>query len=756
MKYRYTYTAILSAALLAGCSASAQDIAGTQKTITQAENTLFTITPDSEDYDESYDKNTAVMITCSGLQAEISGSGAETDGENILITAAGTYVITGSFNGTFVVNTTNKGTVHIVLENAEIEAASGAAVNIISADKTIITAYKGTDNTLSDSETYPEGEDAPTAAVYAKDDLVINGSGTLTINGICQNGIQSKDDLYIINTNLNVSAAEDGIKGKDALYLEGSEVEVNAEEGDGIKATNDKDEESGNILVRSGKITVNAGDDAIQAVTYLVIEDGEINVTAGEGAPETISSSMNFPGGVNGGMPDMSQGGFEGQRPDAQSGATADADDENTENGRKQEDSSEQNGGWNFPGGQNGFNGGRPQRPEGGFNGEMPEEGFGGQMPDMPQGGFGNNGGQDFPGGWNNFNGERSDMPEGGFDGQIPENGFGEKMPQMPEEGFNEEMPDMNQDGSEGMMPGTNQDTSGDSSEASAKGIKADGSILILNGNITVNCEDDAFNSDKDLTVENGTLSIACGDDALHADGTLTINDGSVTVSKCKEGLEGFAIMINGGDIDVTAADDGINASDPDAASDSMRADNSSIIINGGNITLTTDGDGIDSNGTAQVAGGTLVVYGPVIGAESALDHNGSFTIDGGTVYGGGSAGMIEVPANTSKSYILCIGTNSGRITISDSSGETVGEYESSKAFSSLIFSSEELAEGETYTVYEDGKEIGSAKITDTVTYINSNGNNSRFYSSPESNSSESNPGENSGPEGSAEDSKSI
>ena len=80
---------------------------------------------------------------------------------------------------------------------------------------------------------------------------------------------------------------------------------------------------------------------------------------------------------------------------------------------------------------------------------------------------------------------------------------------------------------------------------------------------------------------------------------------------------------------------------------------------------------------------------------------------------------MVEVPADTSKSYILCIGTNSGKITICDSSGKTVGEYESSRTFSSLVFSSEELVRGETYTVYEDGKEIGSAEITDTVTYIN-------------------------------------
>ena len=272
-------------------------------------------------------------------------------------------------------------------------------------------------------------------------------------------------------------------------------------------------------------------------------------------------------------------------------------------------------------------------------------------------------------------------------------------------------------------MPETNQDTSDETAEASAKGIKADGSILILSGTISVNCQDDAFNCDKDLTVENGEFTIACGDDALHADGTLTINGGNITVTKSKEGLEGFAVVINGGEIDVTAADDGINASDPEASSDSMRADNSSIIINGGNITLTTDGDGIDSNGTAQITGGTLVVYGPVFGPESALDHNGSLTIDGGTVYGGGSSVMIEVPSDASKSYILCIGTGSGKITICDSSGRTVGEYESSRTFSNLIFSSEDLVKGETYTVYEDGKETGSAEITDTVTYINSSGN---------------------------------
>lgn len=625
MKYRKHAVLTLCAAILTGCAgAQAQT---SDKTVTEqtaaAVRLPFDVTPDQEDYDETYNDASSVMITLENDQAQISGSGASFADGTLTVTMPGTYVLSGTMNGSLHVNSESKGTVHLILNNAEITSSNGAAIHIEEADKTIITAYAGTENTVTDSETYTE-EDGASAAVYSKDDLIINGSGKLTVTGNYKNGVHSKDDLYILSTNLNVTSVNDAIKGKDVLYLSGSEVTVSAE-GDGLCASNDSDPESGNILIDSGKITVTSADDGIQAITYLAVTGGEINVTAGGGAGEAAGQ----PGGF-----DPFGGNMQGQDP---------------------------------------FNGERPEMPDD-FNGEMPE------------------------------------MPEGGFDGQLPEDFDGE-MPEMPE-GFT---PDQ-------MTPQENTQSSDTSEENNAKGLKADQDIYILGGTVTVDSADDAFNANGNLTVTDGTLDIKTGDDALHADYKLLIQGGTINIAQCKEGLEAFELIIEDGKIDLTASDDGINASDPNATSTSMQADSSSLVISGGEITLNTSGDGIDTNGSGVISGGTVTVYGPVMGAESALDHNGSFVINGGTVLAGGAAGMVELPEDSSESMILSIGTSSGKIEIKDASGYVIGTYSSDKSYSHLIFSSEDLKKGETYSVYEDGELLEEVTLENTVTNINFNG----------------------------------
>ncbi len=60
--------------------------------------------------------------------------------------------------------------------------------------------------------------------------------------------------------------------------------------------------------------------------------------------------------------------------------------------------------------------------------------------------------------------------------------------------------------------------------------------------------------------------------------------------------------------------------------------------ITGGDITIT-EGDGFDSNGSASMTGGTLIIYGPTGNGNGAIDA-GSFDVSGGTLLAGESAGM--------------------------------------------------------------------------------------------------------------------
>lgn len=109
--------------------------------------------------------------------------------------------------------------------------------------------------------------------------------------------------------------------------------------------------------------------------------------------------------------------------------------------------------------------------------------------------------------------------------------------------------------------------TGGGSTEAvseliSTKGLKAAGDLYIAAGSFQLDCADDAVHTNEDLWVNNGSFTIATGDDGFHADCSATVADGSIHISTCYEGIEGETIVIAGGEIDIVATDDGINAAE--------------------------------------------------------------------------------------------------------------------------------------------------------------------------------------------------
>lgn len=99
-----------------------------------------------------------------------------------------------------------------------------------------------------------------------------------------------------------------------------------------------------------------------------------------------------------------------------------------------------------------------------------------------------------------------------------------------------------------------------DDSSVSTKGIKCGGVIRISGGEFSVDSYDDAIHSNDSIYITGGNFTLASGDDGIHADKELEIQDGSITVTSSYEGLEGNQIRLYGGNIDITAYDDGINA----------------------------------------------------------------------------------------------------------------------------------------------------------------------------------------------------
>lgn len=163
----------------------------------------------------------------------------------------------------------------------------------------------------------------------------------------------------------------------------------------------------------------------------------------------------------------------------------------------------------------------------------------------------------------------------------------------------------------------------------SQKGLKSDGTLVILDGSFTVDTADDALHAGGDLAIASGEFTLSSGDDAIHSDAAITILDGTYTIPVCYEGIEGCSITIWDGTFSVTSYDDGLNAAGD--ASPEGTAPEIFLTINGGTLTVVSSGDCIDSNGDLTISGGTLDLTCNGA-ADTALDVDGTYTHSGGTV----------------------------------------------------------------------------------------------------------------------------
>lgn len=304
----------------------------------------------------------------------------------------------------------------------------------------------------------------------------------------------------------------------------------------------------------------------------------------------------------------------------------------------------------------------------------------------------------------------------------------------------------------------------------SCKGLKAGKALVISGGSITIDAQDDALHTDGDMTISGGECILSTGDDGAHAALSLTVLDGKITVLTSYEGLEANQITLAGGDLDITASDDGINAnggsngfsggfgggfgggrggmggsfggrrSDTNSQSGDMTPpdnnnmtppDNSNmqtppddtsdkqpvLLITGGKITVNADGDGLDSNGNLREEGGDITINGPSNGGNGAIDigteNGGAGFISGGTLIALGTSSMAENFGSTSTQCAFLVTMNSfgagETITITDSQGTVLYTGVTVKSANSVVFSSADLVVGETYTVT-----IGSSSATVT------------------------------------------
>ena len=618
----------------------------------------------NRDKEIGYDEESAIAINLSDGASTADSDSVVIDGDTITITEEGTYILSGSLtNGQIVVEAENA-KVQLVLDNADISCETSAAIYVKAADKVFITTTDGSTNTVCTSGEFEAIDDNNIdAAIFSKSDLTLNGAGSLEVT--CENGhgILSKDDLVITSGEYVINAGKHALSGKDSVRIAGGTFDLTAGK-DGIHSENTDEEEKGFVYIENGSFTITSDGDGIDASYVVEIVDGNFDITAGggyeNGEVHTDNDMMGGAGNIGGQMPDGSTS--EGNAPSDMTPPDGSTGDGNAPSGMTPPDGSTGDG--NAPSGMT---------PPDGSTGD-------GNAPSGTTSPDGNNG------------------------------------------------TDSTTTTSATASSTDTAETSDSDSSTSTKGIKADGALQILGGDYNINSADDAFHTNSTLEIRDGNMEIATGDDGMHADDALVISDGDINITESYEGIEGLTITIDGGNISIVSSDDGLNAAGGADSSGfggmgtDMFASNDDIWIeiNGGYLYVLAGGDGVDSNGNLTINGGEVYIDGPSDGGNSAIDYgdNAAAYINGGTVVAVGSSDMVEAFDDSSEQAVMSVSVSAGsagdEIKLLDSDGNELISFTAAKTYDSVIISTADLAQGETYTLVTGDNET-TVEMTSSV-----------------------------------------
>ena len=240
------------------------------------------------DLSGEYDTSEAVEITLNGTSAAASSEYVKISGSTVTITAAGTYLLSGTLeNGSVIIDASKDDKIQLVLDGVTIHSDTFAAIYVAQADKVFVTLADGSVNTLTNGSGFIQIDDNKVdGVIFSKDDITLNGAGSLTITSPDANGIVGKDEVTITGGTYDITAANHAIEGKDSIAVSDGTFTLTAGE-DGLHSENDDDETLGNIYLAGGTFTITVGDDAIHANTMLQIDGGTFTISGAEGLEAT-------------------------------------------------------------------------------------------------------------------------------------------------------------------------------------------------------------------------------------------------------------------------------------------------------------------------------------------------------------------------------------------------------------------------------------------------------------------------------------
>ncbi|MGN0771502.1 MAG: carbohydrate-binding domain-containing protein [Christensenellales bacterium] len=605
------------------------------------DNEVDIIEPDTTEHDFEFvsDSNGTITYKCADCNEEktvvityVSGTPNAYSVENNTITFSNiaeqsVYDISGTLYGNIIIDVSEDYKFELQMSGLEIYSYSACPITVSSGDKVTLSAKKSTENFIYDMREAADEDDIDfvSASVYAQCDLNIQGKGSLAVKSVNNKGIHTKDDLNVKNLTLQVDCMDNALKGNDSVTIESGTLVLIARQGDGIKTSNSdissKGNQRGSIAITGGDILIYAACDGIDAAYDVSIDESETTVNlqiftdkySKYSEEVTAVADSVYYVRFNSTTYSYSLKFF------------------NNDNDAVWHNSSSYTTVGNYryypiakPSGYTYvqlyiYSSTQQQGQDENYVARTDAMTVNNNYDTIAL--QSRNGSLSY--GWSNYTTASQGGPNGGMGGGNTDKG-----------------------------------------DYSTKGIKADNSITVAAGTITISAYDDAIHANNtnvlengvaatgNVSIEGGILTLRSNDDGIHADGKVTIGGGNISVVSSYEGIEGNTIEMSDGEVAVVSSDDGINGT---------ATTGTTITIAGGKLYVCAGGDGVDSNSTTSYAGilfaGGVSVIISTGQSDSSIDTERGYKYTGGYVLGIGKSGGMSSEA-TNCSDFSSIGTS--------------------------------------------------------------------------------------------------